>query len=351
MLVGQGATLVVSGAGAALIGGWMNVPGGWLSGAMIGMVIWSISRHAAPFSAPLRRLTMVASGVAVGSAMTPALAKGVLAYPISIVLMLVSICLATYAAARFLLNRDGFGEETAFFASVPGALSYVFAVAAESNADLARVAIVQLLRLFCLMALVPLAVVEVSAPASAPVVGALDPPLVIALLFPVAALFGWMGERSGLPAGLLFGAMIASAIAHLSGLAPGRLPSWLIDVSQWLVGAWVGSRFVGLDWRMAARTLAPALGAFALASAISVAFAGLTTLWLGVPFAETLLAFSPGALEAMTVLAFALGVDPLYVSAHHLARFAFIGLTLPFAVRLWRRHGPAARDISRRDIS
>lgn len=336
-VAGQAATLAVSAAGAALFGAVLRVPGGWLSGAMIAMVLWSASRHAAPIAAPVRNVAMIGSGVAVGSAMTPALAKGVLAYPLSIALMIVSICLATYAAANFLKGRDGFDRVTSFFASVPGALSYVFAVAAETQADLVRVAIVQLFRLFCLMALVPLLVAETGAPLALAPTGPLDAPLTLALLFPVAAVFGFVMQKTGLPAGLLFGAMIASGAAHLSGLADGRLPPAIINASQWLVGAWVGSRFVGLDWKLAARCLGPALGAFALASLVSVACATLTTFWLKIPFSETIVAFSPGALEAMTVLAFALGLDPLYVSAHHLARFAFISLTLPFFVRLWGR--------------
>ena len=52
-----------------------------------------------------------------------------------------------------------------------------------------------------------------------------------------------------------------------------------------------------------------------------------------VPFAEALAAFAPGGLEAMTLMAFALGLDPLFVGAHHLARFFMISLALPFFAR------------------
>jgi uncharacterized membrane protein AbrB (regulator of aidB expression) len=43
-------------------------------------------------------------------------------------------------------------------------------------------------------------------------------------------------------------------------------------------------------------------------------------------------AFAPGGLEAMMVLALILGLDPLYVGIHHLARFLGIGLALPLVV-------------------
>jgi uncharacterized membrane protein AbrB (regulator of aidB expression) len=47
-------------------------------------------------------------------------------------------------------------------------------------------------------------------------------------------------------------------------------------------------------------------------------------------------AFAPGGLEAMAMLAFAMGLDPLYVGAHHLARFMGLGLVLPILIaQLW----------------
>jgi uncharacterized membrane protein AbrB (regulator of aidB expression) len=74
-----------------------------------------------------------------------------------------------------------------------------------------------------------------------------------------------------------------------------------------------------------------------VAVGIAGVFAILAALALSLPFAQTLLAFSPGGLEAMTLLAFALGIDPLYVGAHHLARFLLISLTLPFGYKMWMR--------------
>ena len=74
-----------------------------------------------------------------------------------------------------------------------------------------------------------------------------------------------------------------------------------------------------------------------MAVGIAGVFAILAGLLLSLPFAQTLLAFSPGGLEAMTLLAFALGIDPLYVGAHHLARFLLISFTLPFAFRYWMK--------------
>jgi uncharacterized protein len=42
----------------------------------------------------------------------------------------------------------------------------------------------------------------------------------------------------------------------------------------------------------------------------------------------------------MMILALTMGVDPIFVSAHHLARYLFINMTLPVIVtRLQRKYG------------
>jgi uncharacterized membrane protein AbrB (regulator of aidB expression) len=49
------------------------------------------------------------------------------------------------------------------------------------------------------------------------------------------------------------------------------------------------------------------------------------------------MAFAPGALEAMTTLAFALNLDPAYVGTHHIARLIFVSLVVPVVVHAIRR--------------
>jgi uncharacterized membrane protein AbrB (regulator of aidB expression) len=50
------------------------------------------------------------------------------------------------------------------------------------------------------------------------------------------------------------------------------------------------------------------------------------------------MAYAPGAIEAMTIIAFALHLDPVFVGVHHLARFTFMSLVLPAAVGLIRAY-------------
>ena len=324
----------LGGAGVAAVG----VPAGWLSGAMIGTAILAALRLAEPLTAPFRSAAMVSSGVAIGAAVTPQMLQKIAAYPLSIAIMAVSVVLSTFACAKILARAPGWTRSTAFFASVPGALSYVFAVAAtDKKADLSRIAVVQVLRVFLLMGFVPLIVAETASAHAAPLSGAVDPVLTLVALIMLGAAVGFAMERFRVAGGMLFGAMLVSGGAHALSLAPGRPPTIVAILAQILIGAWVGARFIGFDWRLFARSAPAALGSFFVAVGIAGVFAVFAGLLLSLPFAQTLLAFSPGGLEAMTLLAFALGIDPLYVGAHHLARFLLISFTLPFAFKYWMR--------------
>jgi uncharacterized protein len=53
----------------------------------------------------------------------------------------------------------------------------------------------------------------------------------------------------------------------------------------------------------------------------------------GIGLPKISLAFVPGAMEAMTVVSFLLGIDPAYVAAHHVMRFFMIAITVPFIAK------------------
>jgi membrane AbrB-like protein len=278
-------------------------------------------------------LAIVTSGVGMGSGLTPATVHTLLRYPGSLALMALTLAGMVAASFTILVRAPGFSRSTAFFSAIPGALSYVFIVAAPTGADMARVAVIQIFRLFVLMAVVPIV-----AKASAPVAQILfptDPVAVSALLVAMAAGVGWAIERRGGAAtGPLYTAIVISAFAHGIGWAPGRLAPGLQIAAQTLVGAWIGTRFVGFDWQLLRRSLVAASTSFLAAFSVAALGAAAAAWLVPAAFPEALAAFAPGGLEAMTMLAFALGLDPLFVGAHHIARFFLIGATLPLVARL-----------------
>ena len=320
---------------AALAGGAalaaLGVPAGWLSGAMIGVAALAAVGRAAPLPQVLRQLAIVMAGVGMGSGMTPAALHTLARYPASLALMAVALAAMTGASYFVLARSRGFSRATALYSAVPGALSYVFIVAAPAGADMPRLAVIQVFRIFVLMALVPLvARVGIAIP---PAHYAVDPVTWTAGLVALGWLLGTALESCGVSNGMLYAAIAVSGLAHGLGWAPGRLAIPLQVVAQVLIGAWIGTRFIGFDWGLLHRTLIAAVTSFLAAFAVAASFAWLAALVVNVPFAEALIAFAPGGLEAMTLMAFALGLDPLFVGSHHLARFFIISLALPLVAR------------------
>jgi hypothetical protein len=94
-----------------------------------------------------------------------------------------------------------------------------------------------------------------------------------------------------------------------------------------------GSRFAGTPLRMLLHFMAAALGSFAVAVAITAVFAAVLVTILALPIAEVMIAYAPGAVDAMMLLALALNLDPVYVGAHHLVRIFYVSLTMPLLAR------------------
>jgi membrane AbrB-like protein len=261
------------------------------------------------------------------------------AWPFSLAILLLTVVAVTAGVRWFLVHVSGWDRETAFFAAVPGALSYVIAVAATTSADIRKVAVSQSIRIFLLIAVLPAIIIAIEGgpPSGAPVRTASWEEL--ALLVAVSSIVGFAFRYFRVPAGLLTGSFAASSFLHGAGVVEGTLPQPVVIVAFVLLGALVGSRFVGTSLAFLARILAASFGAFLVATAIAfVAALGVAAV-TGIPIDQAIVAFAPGGLDAMMSLALALHMDTAYVAAHQFARFAGIAFGLPFLLRKARRRG------------
>jgi uncharacterized protein len=326
----------IAGLGGAVFA-LLGIPAAWLSGAMIAVLAAStlVAAKTRARLAPMRPqwfdVTMLLSGTLIGAAATPEAVAATARYPGSIALLVIAL-FAIMAATSFYLRRfAGWAEPEATLASAPGALSAVLAIAVERNADIPRIAIVQVFRLFILVAALPGVLVASGLGAGGPAIGpsVIADPLNMAVMLGAGLGLGLVLQRLGMTAPLIVGATLASAVLHGLGLVHGTLPGPVAIFAFVLLGAMVAGRIATIDAHAFRRVLPAALGAFIVSMAVAALFAWPAALLAGVPYATALVAFAPGGLEAMAMLAFALGLDPLYVGAHHLVRFVAIGLILP----------------------
>ena len=132
--------------------------------------------------------------------------------------------------------------------------------------------------------------------------------------------------------------MIASSVLHGTGLIEGGLPPWMRGVAWVGIGAVIGTRFARIKKSTLLSHVNAGLGSFAaVAIIISAIFVAVILLTTNVRFADVVVAFAPGAMDAMLALALTLHIDPIFVGAHHLSRFVFVSITTPGIVHLFGR--------------
>ena len=331
-------TLAIGAAGGGLFVA-LHLPGGLISGAML--AVGAAAMAGRPLTLPpiLTQTVLVVLGISLGSVVSRQLVQQVSAYPLTIALLALATFCATFGSSIYLQRVHGWDKTSAFLAGSPGALSQITILAVEKGADLPAIAVVQTLRVIVLTAALPLLLAFSGiAPAAAPSFSTTTAsPLELAELLAAALAMALLLRLAKFPASWMFGAMLASGLLHGAGLIEGGLPTWVRNVALVGIGALLGSRFARMRMKTLLGHLNAALGSFAIAISISAVFVGITMLLTHARFADVLVAFAPGAMDAMLALALTLHIDPIFVGAHHLSRFVFVTIAIPGIVHLFGR--------------
>ncbi|MGO4738191.1 AbrB family transcriptional regulator [Bosea sp. 2KB_26] len=321
---------------AALGGGifaLFDVPAAWLSGSMLIVSIVGVAKRLPDLRKPWFDATMLMSGVLIGSSATPEALAATARYPGSLAVLFVALAAIMLTTGAYLRYVARWSWIDSLLAAAPGALSAVIAVAHAKGANLGRIAVIQLFRILVLVAILPTlmrALSDGSVGQMPAVIVASVPDM--ALVLGAALVTGLIFERIGVTAPFILGATMASAVLHGTGAVHGTLPPEIATVVMVMLGAAMGGRVSNLKRGEIAGLFPLAIGGFFVSMVVAFAFAWPAAWLAGVPYASAMAAFAPGGLEAMAMLAFAMGLDPLYVGAHHLARFMLLGLAMPLLV-------------------
>src|SRR5437762_5419422 len=337
-ILGTLETLVIGAAGGLLFL-WLSLPGGLISGAMAAVGIAALSGRPVTMPPILTQTVLVLLGITLGSLVSRQLIQHMSAYPLTIGLLALATFCSTFGSSFYLQRIHGWDQTSAFLAGSPGALSQITMLAIEKGADVSAIAVVQTMRVIILTAALPLVLALTGiAPSSPPAAaGAIASPLELTELIAASVAAALLLRLIKFPASWMFGAMIGSSVLHGTGLIEGGLPPWVRGVALVGIGALIGSRFARMKTKTLLSHVHAALGSFAIAIAISAVFVAVIALTTHVRFADVIVAFAPGAMDAMLALALTLHIDPIFVGAHHLSRFVFVTITTPGIVHLFGR--------------
>jgi uncharacterized protein len=318
---------------------WAGLPGGLISGAMIACGIAAIGGRQLALPPAITQTVLVLLGISLGALVSRQLIQHMGDYPLTIGMLALATFCSTFGSSLYLQRVHGWDPTSALLAGSPGALSQITLFAAEKGADVAGIAVVQTIRVIILTAALPLLLAITGIAAATPPALPTDiaSPLGLAALIGGSLAVALVLRLMRFPASWMFGAMLASSVLHGTGLVEGGLPPWLRNIALVGIGALIGSRFARMRLSTLRQHVNAGLGSFAVAILISAIFVSVLLATTQVKFSDIVVAFAPGAMDAMLALALTLHIDPIFVGAHHLSRFVFVSITIPGIVHLFGR--------------
>ena len=323
-------------------GGWvfhaLTLPLPWMLGAMFAVTIAALSGVKVRLPRQFRSVLITVLGVLLGSSFTPEVMTRALEWVVT---------LAGLVACTFVMGVAGwvwyrrvarYDPVTAYFCSAPGGLNEMILIGGAMGGDDRTIALNGAVRVFLVVFTIPVWFRlhgALGGGAGRPYVGIADVAAIdLAILAGCAAAGALLGRGLRLPAAYMFGPMLLSAAVHLAGVTGSSPPTLLVSAAQIVLGTTIGCRFAGVPLARLGRTVLHALAAGAIMITIAIGFAVVADRFVDLPISAVILAYVPGGLPEMSMVALALGIDAAFVAFHHISRILLVVTFAPLVFRL-----------------
>ncbi|MFC4175485.1 AbrB family transcriptional regulator [Microvirga sp. GCM10011540] len=311
------------------LGGWvfvrLGLPLPWMLGSMTACTLAALLR--APIAAPAAvrpPMTMVI-GVMLGAGFTPQVIESATHWLPTLLGLAGFVVVSGAACVAYFRRVAGFDVPTAYFSGMPGGLVEMVIVGEDKGGDARTIALVHSARILLVVLTLPFLIwltsgVSVGARPQFGVSVFETPWIDEVWLVATAVVGGLVGHYLRLPARLLLGPMLVSAAVHVLGWTRFVPAVEVVTVAQLVLGTTIGCRFAGLAPREIIRILVLSLGSTVILLAITFAFAAGVSRISSYDRVTLLLAYSPGGLAEMSLVALSLGIEVAFVAAHHIIR-------------------------------
>ena len=328
------------------LGGWLatwaGLPLPWMIGSMLGTTLAALIGLPVAMRMSFRAFMVVVLGVMLGSSFRPELLDQLAQWSASLALLLAFIAVAGGASLLFFRWTARYDPTTAYFAAMPGGLSEMVVIGGAMGGDSRIISLTHSARLLIVVLILPFAFQLFTGyspeqrPAPGPGLFDTDP-WDLAVLAGCGLAGYLLAQALRIPAAVITGPMLLSAALHLGGVTEAAPPLELVAAAQVVVGSAIGARFAGTRIRFVLRALLVALGSTAVLLAVTVAFAWCLSVWTGLPLPGLILAYAPGGVAEMSLIALALSLDAAFVATHHILRIFLIVVLAPLVFRFSTR--------------
>lgn len=316
---------------------YYRLPLPWVLGAMAACTIATIAGVRIWIPNWLQFPMTLILGLLFGTTIAPNIFGRVLEWLPSVLSIFVFVLVTTGASMLYLTRVMKTDFITAYFSSSPGGVIPMTAMGTHYGGEMRVIALVQSMRMIVTVAVLPVAFALFAGyhPTGSAGTGhtmaelsALDVPILIAL-----AIGGWAGAKlARFPAPDLLGPLLVMGLLHSSGVYGAPIPDPLVALAQLTSGARLASGFYRLNLRTFGMQLLHATTVALIMLAMGALFALALKPFSPLPMTALMLSYAPGGIAEMSLIAFGLGIEVVFVITHQLIRFFFVVGLVPLAV-------------------
>ncbi|WHY99680.1 AbrB family transcriptional regulator [Peribacillus simplex] len=334
----------------AFIGGGLftliRLPIPWLLGPMAALLIASRFKNVKliwPVS--MRNTGLIIVGYSIGISFTKSSLSDMISHLPSMLIFTTLIVLVCVCSAFVMSKYSGIDFPTSLTSSIPGGLSQIVVFAEEMKGiEITTVTFFHVTRVIMVVFLVPLLIFSPifaakSTNDSSKITDNVIPEL--SDLFPLIFLFAlncFLAARIGkifkLPTPYFLGPVIVAAAIGLFGLQGPPLPPSLLDISQFMVGGYIGLLLKPEQLDNKRKTLLLALLNGLILICATMFFSFLLTQYYDLSTITGFLSLAPGGMDQMGIIAQEVNADVSTVTSYQLFRMAFIYVAVPPLLRL-----------------
>lgn len=320
--------LVVATIGGAIFW-YLRMPLAWMLGAMTACGVAAVLQLPINASPKIGRPMAAVIGTMLGTSFTPDVVPQLQGWILPLLTLSLFLAVAGGVVFFYLRKLTKMDGVTAYYSAMPGGLVDMIHMGTEKGGDGPTIALMHSARIFLVVFFFPILIQFVAGVdltgRSATYRPLGDLSIDIVFWFAVAAVGGFfVGKILRLPAYHIMGPMLASAMLHLSGVTDFILPTAAVATAQVVLGMTIGCRFIGTTPKNILRVLGISIGATLLLLVLTIIFAYVLTMLSDIPIAAILLAYAPGGLAEMSLVALSLGLEVPFIAVHHFARIILV---------------------------
>lgn len=306
----------------------------WMLGPAFSVAVFALSGINLNISRNFRAPFVGIVGVWLGSYFQPNIVNDVNTWFVSLIFLILYVPFAHLISYHVLVKIRKVNKPEAFFIGSPGGLLEMTLGAEECKADAKKVSLIHVSRIFLTVMIIPnlLLVFFPGAFVREPTWPNLEGELLHVFAFIIIIPLGYyIGKKINFPGYQLFGPLIISAIIHIFGYFQLNANIIFLIISQLIIGSNFGCNMNGVSWKTAGNYLIDAMIVVISLTLSIVPFLFLMKLCTSIKIEAVILAFSPGGVNEMGLLAAFLNIEPAYVLTHHLSRLCVVLILLIFA--------------------